>query len=200
MFAFVISSDSAEADLVVLFHVSPSMKNKVFRRTFLPFLQNLIANAEIDSGAVRIAFVNYANRARVQFDFKKYNTKAAMNAAIRKISPKLKAKKANAGSALQYIRSSLFTEKMGDRPGVPNGVILVTGTRTGAGQKSFLKEAEKLKQGGVKIFSFGMDRADAGELQSASSGAGYYYFAKSYDALNKQALGAVGNQIYSREW
>ncbi|XP_041374199.1 uncharacterized protein LOC121387240 [Gigantopelta aegis] len=189
--------NSGEADLIVLFHVSPSMKTKVFRRTYVPFLQNLISNAEIDSGAVRVAFVNYANKARVQFHLNKYNSKAAMKAAIRKFSPKLKARKANAGSALQYIRSTMFTEKMGDRPGVPNGVILVTGTKTGAGQKSFLKEAEKLKQAGVKIFTIGVDKADTGELRSAASGPSYYYYASSYDALGKQAVSAVGNQIYS---
>lgn len=146
-----------------------------------------------------MALVNYGRKVTTMFNLNQHNSKAKVLSAITKsISPRQRIAKVDGGKALSTVRTQVFSAAKGDRPGVPNGVILITDTRTNIKPAGFIAEANKLKAAGTQIFTIGLGKANQRELGSAASqpAASYSTYVPKYGNLGpdvKKTVGAVVN-------
>ena len=88
-------------------------------------MRSFIANAEIDSGDVRVGIILFARDTKVMFHLNQYNSKRQVMrgvGTIRKIEGRT-----NTQAALDVMRNEMFTPANGDRPDAPNVVIVLTG-------------------------------------------------------------------------
>ena len=162
-------ADTREADVAVLFHMSPKLKIKDLKKSLKPFLLRLFQYADIDGGKVRVAMGYFKKRLKLLFSLKKIQTRAAYAQALAKIPKKVRGRKGDGGFALKKMRQRVFAKSRGDRPGVQNVILIITDDKESVDQKKFLKEAEEAKAAGIKIVTFGLNKADRMELLAVSS-------------------------------
>ncbi|BFZ15486.1 hypothetical protein BsWGS_18525 [Bradybaena similaris] len=184
------SQYSDKVDLAIVYHLSQKIKPAEVKKYFVPFLVSVVEKASIDNGDVRVALVSFPRKARVIFNLAKFKTSAEVIKKINEIDPKERARRSSGGSALQEVRTRIFTAAGGDREGVPNAIILITDAKTSDDQDDFVREAAALSQRGVKIITVGVESADAKELQSVSSPPveENAVFSKSYSSIAAQEI------------
>ena len=73
-------------DLVIVADKSESLSRADSQELFT-FIKELIANLDVDSGAVRIAFVEYSNTAAVRFNLQQFSSSDNMILAIENMDP-----------------------------------------------------------------------------------------------------------------
>ncbi|CAG5136833.1 unnamed protein product [Candidula unifasciata] len=192
------ADNSDKVDLAIVFHLSTDIKPAEIKRYFVPLVTAIVEKAQIDSGNVRIALINYAKRARTKFNLAKYRTSAEVIKEIQSIDGGDRAKKSSGGSAFNEVRTDIFTSKGGDRPDAPNAVILITDDKNSDDQEQFVQEAEALKRAGVKIITVGMESANVDELRAVSSDPAVKnaIFAKTYvTAFSSDVVEQVRNTL-----
>ncbi|WAR09890.1 CO6A3-like protein [Mya arenaria] len=114
------------SDLVIILDASTSVTQQNYDK-MLQFTKDLLQNADIDSGAVRVGILIYSTEVQVIFNLNEYSRKADVFAAIDKI-PYIYGS-TNTADALQTMHAQMFTPRNGDRPNVPNtGIIITDGT------------------------------------------------------------------------
>ncbi|KAH3749756.1 hypothetical protein DPMN_184267 [Dreissena polymorpha] len=97
-------------------------------------------NADVDSGAVKAAFITYSTHPKVVFDLDDYSNKSEMVNAV--YISEFEEGERNTADALGKVRSQILRQ---DRPDVPNVIVLIM---TGASDRnSFrtLQESDALK-------------------------------------------------------
>ncbi|KAH9489249.1 hypothetical protein Btru_042187 [Bulinus truncatus] len=174
-----------KADIAIVYHLSNAIKPPEIKN-FVQFLKSLLEKANIDTGDVKIAFMNYAKRGRHQFEFTKLKSKADVFTYLDKIGPGYRAAASNAGVALKEVQTKLFTKKAGERPDAPNVILLITDIKNSEQTELMLQVAEELKtKDAVKIITVGMKAADASELKTVASQPQEKnaFFAQSYDSV-----------------
>ena len=80
--------ENALLDLVIVADKSESLSRADSLKLFT-FIEELIANLDVDSGAVRIAFVEYSNTAMVRFNLQQFSSSDNMIMAIENMDPDL---------------------------------------------------------------------------------------------------------------
>ncbi|KAK7502425.1 hypothetical protein BaRGS_00006378, partial [Batillaria attramentaria] len=195
------ASDSRQLDLAVLFHVSNKAKVADITRGLVPFFQELFRFADIDGGNVRVAMSYYRKNPSLIFNLQKHRTRAAFDRELKaNIDKKVRGKKADSGSALEEARTVIFDPSRGDRPDVPNAVLLITDDKTNVDQQKFLQEAQRLKAAGVKVVTLGLSKADRGELSAVASepAAKNSLYLRDYNGLKDQAfINSVRSTLYA---
>lgn len=193
-------ADPREADVAVLFHMSPKLKIKDLKKSLKPFLLRLFQYADIDGGKVRVAMGYFKKRLKLLFNLKKIRTRAEYAQALAKIPKKVRGRKGDAGFALKKMRERVFARSRGDRPGVQNVVVIITDDKESVDQKKFLREAEETKAEGIKIVTFGLNKADKKELLAVSSephDENMVYAAKYSDMLKEETVNAVRSMMFA---
>ena len=147
------------------------------------FTKDLIHNADIDSGNVRVGLVIYSTRVHIQFHLGSHNTKSAILDAIEKV-PYITGN-TNTADGLATIGTSMFVDKNGDRPDVENIAILVTDGQSNINSRRTMPEAVKLRDSGIKIFSVGIGLTQTQEIRQISSlpHAKYMFTAEDFNRL-----------------
>ncbi|WAR09787.1 K319L-like protein [Mya arenaria] len=105
------------SDLVIILDASTSVTQQNYDK-MLQFTKDLLQNADIDSGAVRVGILIFSTEVQVMFNLNEYSRKADVFAAIDKI-PYIFGS-TNTANALQTMHTQMFTPRNGDRPNVPN--------------------------------------------------------------------------------
>ncbi|KAI4889636.1 hypothetical protein NFI96_003622 [Prochilodus magdalenae] len=148
-------------DIIFLFDGSDLSRNGL--PAIREFIRRMVENVDVDRDHVRIAVVQYSEDTLVHFDFKTHKTQKDMISAIRNLRPK-GGKARNTGSALQYIKSNIFTTASGNRHqnGVPQLLIVMTG---GESSDDVVAPAEDLRTFGVLSLAIGMKNAVQRELE-----------------------------------
>lgn len=160
-------SVSKNVDVAFLLFTS----NKINARSFQyykDFMKALLDSAEIDGGNVKVAAAAYRKRGSKLFDFNSHTTKSAVNDAIDAI-PLARSKRGSVASGLQVLRTQLFTAASGDRPDVPNVVILITDANSNHEVNKIQAEAQKIKTGGNQVFVVGLGVRNVNELKTIAS-------------------------------
>jgi len=80
--------ENALLDLVIVADKSESLSRADSLKLFT-FIEELIANLDVDSGAVRIAFVEYSNTAMVRFNLQQFSSSDNMILAFENMDPDL---------------------------------------------------------------------------------------------------------------
>lgn len=198
--SLVFFADTREADVAVLFHMSPKLKIKDLKKSLKPFLLRLFQYADIDGGKVRVAMGYFKKRLKLLFNLKKIQTRAGLAQALAKIPKKVRGRKGDAGFALKKLRERVFAKSRGDRPGVQNVIVIITDDKESVDPDRFLQEAQEAKAAGIKIVTFGLNKADRAELLAVSSAPGdknSVYAAKYSDMQQEETVNAVRSMMFA---
>ena len=147
------------------------------------FIKSVIESLDIDETSTRVSLIEYSDRPTLEFPLNKYYEQGDVKDAVDNV-------RASGGQgtvtdqALRLAVDRVFTRDGGDRPGVPNAVILVTDGKS-TGNISLSSAAEPLKKTGTNIYVVSVGAAtDKQELQSLSTGENKFYVVRNvYELL-----------------
>ncbi|XP_054556154.1 collagen alpha-3(VI) chain isoform X2 [Talpa occidentalis] len=127
------------------------------------FIIRVVQKLEIGQDLIQVAVAQYGDSVRPEFYFNNYSSKRDVVAALRRMQP-LDSPALYTGSALDYVRSNLFTGATGYRAaeGVPRLLVLITGGRS---QDEVSRPAQELKRSGILTFAVGSKAADQAQLE-----------------------------------
>jgi len=92
------------------------------------FLSQLVSRLDINSGNTRVGLVTFASGVGTHFNLNAHSTVAAVQTAIASLGY------SGGGTythlALTFVRNTMLNSAAGDRPDVPNVVVILTGGRS----------------------------------------------------------------------
>lgn len=190
MFLFVLV---CLADLAFVIDSSRSIGEPEFNKE-LKFVRQVLNEFELRFDKTRVAVVSFSNVVHTEFNFNQYTNANEILAAVSRIT--YAAGPATVTyRALNQTRRNVFAPGLGDRPNVPNVVIVVTdgGTNPGrvdrytkeVGKAHTLREARELKEMGCHVFTIGVGpHIDPSELMGIASDPAERYYLQ-VDTFNK---------------
>ncbi|XP_033728441.1 uncharacterized protein LOC117317678 isoform X2 [Pecten maximus] len=151
----------------------------------LEFAQNILKNADVDSGRVRVGVVTYSSSVKVQFHLNSFRSLSAVLNAIEEIS--FMPGSTNTADALKTMHYDMFTRERGDRPDVPNIAIIVTDGVSNIHSRRTIPEAEEAREDGIVIYALGIGLTETKELKGISSlpTEEYLYLAEDFTQLDE---------------
>ncbi|XP_063427364.1 collagen alpha-5(VI) chain-like [Mytilus trossulus] len=118
----------------------------------LLFCKNVLANADIDSGDVRVGILSFTNTAKIEFHMIQYSTKLDVFQAIDKISHI--SGMTNIAAAFRKVRNEMFPTHHGDRDNVSKVVMLLTdGEISNVNQSETAKEANITRSSNIHVYA-----------------------------------------------
>jgi len=88
------------------------------------FLSRLVSRLDIDSGNTRVGLVKYYTSVSNGFNLSDHLSLSSVQSAISSVS--YQGGGTSASVALRYVRTTMLTPEAGDRPNVPNVVVVLT--------------------------------------------------------------------------
>ncbi|XP_069108493.1 collagen alpha-4(VI) chain-like [Argopecten irradians] len=161
-----VGCGSERQDIVFVVDSSTSMGPDNFQKV-LTFMKDILLNADIDGGLVRVGVVLYSTDVSVQFHLKTYMSKADVFFAIDTMSYMYG--NTNTASGLLALTEIMFTEANGDRPDVPNIAFVITDGQSNINSFQTVPQAEYARSTGIEIYGIGVGLADTEELKGISS-------------------------------
>lgn len=153
VFYIILECGLAEVDLVIILDSSTSVGVGNFQKMLL-FCKELLMNADIDSGNVRVGIVMYSTEVNIQFHLNQYSSRAAMFEKIDNIE--YIPGNTNTAGGIQTMRRDMFTSVNGDRPNVRNVAVVMTDGVSNINSHNTLLEAENARQrDGIHIYAIG---------------------------------------------
>lgn len=178
MFAFVGKCGLTNTDIVFVVDSSSKVKRKDFA-TILEFCKDLIVDADIESGTVKVGMVVFSSKAKVQFELGMYQTKAELIEAV-EAAPKLRGK-LNIADAIQTATVMLRNSRSST---VESAMFLITSGESNIKKRRTLREAKRAKSLGINIYGVGVGLSDTGELDSITSSSQTRFSIPSFEDLN----------------
>ena len=123
------------------------------------FTKNVLRQADIDGGSVRVGVNVYSDDDQVAFNLNTYSNKADVFNAIDALQ--FTGGGTETGRALETMRSEMFTVANGDRPEVDNFAIVIT---DGKSDDRHISVADAARDDGINIFAIGIGAAEFREL------------------------------------
>ena len=131
------------------------------------FIKDFLFNANIDDGNVRVGIIIYSTEDYLQFHLNEHKDKLALFTAIDDIPYRYGS--TNTADALNTMRTQMYTEANGDRPGVPNVAIVITDGVSNINSRRTIPEAEQARAEGIHIYAIGIGLTDTTELDGIAS-------------------------------
>ncbi|KAJ8319985.1 hypothetical protein KUTeg_001572 [Tegillarca granosa] len=154
VFKTICTECKAEVDLVIIIDSSTSVGPDNYEKT-KTFVTDLLRNAEIDSGLVRVGIVTYSTNVDVRFNLNTYSTKTQIFDAIQNIEYTYGS--TNTAGAIGRMRNTMFTTANGDRPNVPNVAIIITDGVSNINARETIPEAEAARKANIHIYAIGIE-------------------------------------------
>ncbi|KAM4689023.1 collagen alpha-4(VI) chain-like [Discoglossus pictus] len=160
-----VCSSASVADIVFLVDESSSIGATNFQLTRV-FLHKVLNALDIGLNNIRVGLVLYSDEPRLEFKLNTFDAKSDILNYITKLP--YRGGKAFTGTAIDFLRKKLFTEKNGGRAqqGVQQIAVVMT---NGQSMDNFTKSAAKLRRSGVEVFAVGFQNANITELETMAS-------------------------------
>ena len=153
-------------DLVFILDSSTSVSEANLEK-IKNFVIDLLEDANIDNGHVRVGVLLYSTRVATQFYLRDYRTKSEVIRAIKGIQY-IRGRR-NTADAIRKAWSVMFTPYYGDRPEAKNIAILITNGVSDMNSYRTVIEANTAKDRGIHIYSIGVGLRDTRELHGIAS-------------------------------
>lgn len=88
------------------------------------FVSQLVSKLDIESGNARVGLLTYSSTVDLAFNLSTHTSRAKVQAAIAILT--YSAGRTNTADALSYVRRMMLQPAAGDRPQVPNVVVVLT--------------------------------------------------------------------------
>ena len=166
----------------------------------ISFIENTLEGADVDADDVRVGIALYNLEGSMLFDLQRYRqNKAALMKAIRTISYSSRSKDTNLAAGLNIVRLAMFQDGSGDRPDVPNALIVLTNDNSGSSHVRALPGAVgDMKNTGATIFSVGVGLPNPDEVNSLATNAEFSYVLNDMGQLPTVRQGIV-SRLPARE-
>ena len=162
-----LAACDAPVDLAFVLDSSSSVGLEDFRK-MLNFVVSVLAHADIDSGALRLAVMTFSSEPKVIFHLNRFRHKSAALDAIRNI-PYIKGS-ANLADALRTLRTEVYNSANGDRLEVPNVALIFTDGISNLNSERTIPEAVSTHASGVHLFVLGVGmNADFPEIHAVAT-------------------------------
>ncbi|KAK3083543.1 hypothetical protein FSP39_025167 [Pinctada imbricata] len=178
-----VGSDSL--DLIFLLHFSQQMTRYDFD-LMVTFIENLLEGADVDADDVRVGIALYNMEGSVVFELNRYaQDKEALMRGIRTLSYSSRSDSANLAAGLSIVRLGMFQEFNGDRPDVPNALVVLTDANSNSNFVAGLpKSVQDIKQSGITIFSIGIGLRNQDEVNSLATKPEFSYVLRDMGQLS----------------
>ncbi|GAB1606677.1 type VI, alpha, partial [Argonauta hians] len=171
------------ADIVFALDTSASVDENSYK-IMLTFVHQMVRSFDIGKDGVRVGLVTYSDNSFLEFHLNKYFNATALDNAISNV--KYRAGSTNTADALRYIRTVSLLPQNGNRPNIPNIVIVLTDGKSNV-PASTTAEAMKLKKIAT-VFSIGIGaKAFYPELKDIATdqATDHVFTVNNFQALNK---------------
>ncbi|XP_056676063.1 collagen alpha-3(VI) chain isoform X2 [Monodelphis domestica] len=130
------------------------------------FVRKVVESLDVGPDRVRVAVVQFSERARPAFYLNSYSDQRAVLQAVRQLSP-LGGASLHTGSALDFVLRNVLVESAGSRmaEGVPQVLIVLSAGRS---QDDIQGPAVLLKRSGAVPFGIGIGHSDDAEMRTIS--------------------------------
>ncbi|VDI31456.1 Hypothetical predicted protein [Mytilus galloprovincialis] len=116
------------------------------------FCKTILANADIDSGNVKVGILSFNDKANIEFHMTNYSTKLGVFQAIDNISRKSSGG-TDIATAFMIVRTEMFTSPH-DRDNVSNVLMIITdGEKSNVNERNTAEEANKTRNEQIRIFA-----------------------------------------------
>ena len=171
---------SSPADIVFLLDSSVSVGTTNFEKQ-INFVADFAGTFDIASNAVRVGVVTFASVANNEFNLNTFKSRGETINAINNIEYIFGGTRTDL--ALKYAVENSFSIWAGDRPDVPNILIVITDGKSNEPELT-RQEADILHQLGVKVFAIGIGTGvDDTELGHIASAEQYVFKIENFDAF-----------------
>ena len=134
----------------------------------LQFVRRIVESLMIGENLSRVGMVIYSNTAFNYFYLRTYFDRNQMIQVI--LQARYIGGTTNTAQGIFYAREQQFTAGQGDRPNVPNVMIVITDGRSSVNTSETIPEAMRAHRDGIKVISIGVTNAvDLTELRGISS-------------------------------
>ncbi|XP_013401673.1 ZP domain-containing protein-like [Lingula anatina] len=155
----------AQADIIFILDGSGSVDSPDFAKQ-LQFIKSLVRKFDVGPNAVQVGVLQYSDYAVQELNLNTHSTEAAILAAVDRI--RQMGDGTNTALALSTVRTSSFTAARGDRPNVPNLVIVMTDGRSND-MAATAREANKLRNI-ASVFAIGVgSNVNTAELKAMAT-------------------------------
>ncbi|XP_074045895.1 collagen alpha-3(VI) chain isoform X1 [Macrotis lagotis] len=151
-------------DVIFLIDGSEGVRSGFF--LLKSFVQRVVESLDVGPDRVRVALVQYSERARPEFYLNSYSDKQAVINAIRQLTL-LGGSSLNTGSALDFVMRNILIESAGSRitEGIPQFLIVLS---TGRSQDDIRAPSVVLKSSGAVPFGIQIGHDDDTEMRTIS--------------------------------
>uniref|UniRef100_H3CI18 Matrilin 4 n=1 Tax=Tetraodon nigroviridis TaxID=99883 RepID=H3CI18_TETNG len=175
---------SGPVDLLFLIDSSRSVRPHEFE-TMRRFMIDILNTLDIGLNSTRVGVVQYSSQVRSEFSLRSHASLDSMVKAIQEMVPL--AQGTMTGLAIRYTMNVAFTAAEGDRPKVPNVVVIVTDGRP---QDRVAEVAAEARERGMEIYAVGVARADMTSLRAMASPPfeDHVFLVESFDLIHQFGL------------
>lgn len=142
---------TATGDVVFAIDSSGSVGQDNFYRV-LNFTYFTVDGLDIDSGQFRVGVTTFSDTSRLEFNLGDFTKKEDIEQALKERVHYVYGN-THTAHALRRARTEMFTAPAGDRPDIPNVVVVVTDGQSNVNHELTLPEARALKNAGVTIIT-----------------------------------------------
>jgi len=111
-------------DMILVLDESGSISSTDFD-LMKSFLSKLVGRLDIDSGNTRVGIVTYSHNIGATIHLNAHTSAASIQSAISSLTYHA-GNRTYTADALRYVRTTMLTSAAGDRPNVPNVVVVLT--------------------------------------------------------------------------
>lgn len=163
---YIPGCNSAEQDIVFVIDSSTSVGDGNFQKV-LGFVKDMLTNADIDSGVVRVGALLYSTDVSIQFHLGTFKSKTDLFYAIETITYMYG--NTNTAAGLLALTEEMFTLANGDRPDVPNIAFVITDGQSNINTFNTVPQAEVARAAGIEVYAIGIGLTETEELKGISS-------------------------------
>ncbi|CAG5120046.1 unnamed protein product [Candidula unifasciata] len=152
-----MSAAGNPADIFFVLDSSSSIWKPDFEKRMLGFVRDVVASFDIGRDLTRVGVMTFSDTPRLVIGLDSYTNKQDLLQAISPQIVRYTLGGTNTAEALQDVRKNGFHESI-TREGVVKIAIVITDGQSW-NEKKTIKEAELLKENGVKVYAIGVGKA-----------------------------------------
>uniref|UniRef100_A0A0B7BC59 Uncharacterized protein n=1 Tax=Arion vulgaris TaxID=1028688 RepID=A0A0B7BC59_9EUPU len=155
-----------KADVVFLIDSSGSVGFENLQQ-IKTFVHHVVDGFNIGPEATKVGVASFSQGSRAEIYLNSFEDKASLQNAVSSISYTYG--NTNTASGITLVHSSLFAYERGNRPDVPDYLIIITDGLSNINHEATIPEAEYVRQQGIHIFAIGVGVGDLWELNGIAS-------------------------------
>ncbi len=138
--SILLSACTQPADIAFLIDSSGSVEKENYHYS-INFIKDIVKQMNIGSNAIRVSVAVFNGHGIVELPLRRTTTMEDVFFTLDNLNSKYRGGKTNTANGLAIIRNEIFNSRGGDRPNVPNYVVVITDGIPNIDEKRTIQEA-----------------------------------------------------------